>query len=293
MKVFYFILILVLPVYVYPFTGMEVSEVDGLNIIGSKGRMDGVKNGMVCHIFNKRVYHHILVAEAKVTAVFSYQCKLKISKLHTVYDVNVGDFINEKFYSAEEEQYLSGPQDRKQTNRDHEYNKNPVYNYRHIAFGYVGNLPNAPIGVYFALISLKKTGVFLEIKSNGQFISEEDPDFYSDISDRQASYVWGDRKIDGRESKDVLNFGITYGLDINIAVYAGLGFTFNSKFQQYQDPTGSLGTYGNYWVLKEEKSTLTNICAGIILLGDGIAIPIGFDSKIAGISVGVCFKFNE
>ena len=167
---------------------------------------------------------------------------------------------------------------------------------RFMTLNYVGNFIQAPIGIS-SVFYFKKSylGMYFDVKfRTGDKL--EVKDYTGIISINEEENVYNDPFRGEKETGIILfDIGLSYAMtkNKNLLAYGGLGYTTESVYRQYYDPTHILSSDGNYYIEDESKSSSgANFTAGLIyILQSGLTLQGGFDVAPAGVNLGIGWTF--
>ena len=167
---------------------------------------------------------------------------------------------------------------------------------RFMTLNYVGNFIQAPIGIS-SVFHFKKSylGMYFDVKF-GTGDKLEGKDYTGIISINEAENVYNDPFRGEKETGIILfDIGLSYAMtkNKNLLAYGGLGYTTESVYRQYYDPTHILSSDGNYYIEDESKSSSgANFTAGLIyIMQSGLTLQGGFDVAPAGVNLGIGWTF--
>lgn len=140
-------------------------------------------------------------------------------------------------------------------------------------------------GAYF--INNNSIGFYGNIQSDSRFNTPEFTTDDLDITTRLDDVI-----TDKYEETTVLNFGITYGLNELFALYGGVGIVNKIEGQVRQDPSKTLSSDGEFFLLFENDPHIKgNLNAGVLLHFGFVALNIGyqFHNESTYIGLGAAF----
>jgi len=158
----------------------------------------------------------------------------------------------------------------------------------HFFVGYVVNIPTEYFGVVFLYTRSKAIGFFLDAKLS--LPGEPDP-YYSTITKWEAEVFYGDPKIGNRSTYFTTNIALTWVFSKRFGLYAGLGYTIFTKYNQYDDLTNILGD--TYWIKVDEKEGLNFLGGLMFIFIEDIASHVGLETNPFGVTVGIDFKLDS
>ena len=155
-------------------------------------------------------------------------------------------------------------------------------------FGFVTNLPQQFVGFNFVKLSNTNLGVFIDMKAGLPIRTNDDDDFYDNISVNKAENIFGDQLLNKDNHWFSINAGSTKVISQYTAIYVGLGVSLYSEYRQYKDDFEILGDNGKYWIENDDKSKTTiNALGGIIFkINPTWVMQIGAEAQPTGISIG-------
>jgi opacity protein-like surface antigen len=152
-------------------------------------------------------------------------------------------------------------------------------------FGFTTNIPNQWLGFCLFYAEPGQVGLYLDLKT-GVPVTPGGDDLYEHISVSQAE-SWGDPLRDKKNTWLSMNVGATFPVASRLAIYAGAGYSNNSKVRNYYDPLQILGTNGSYWVKDGDTNYLNGIGGVLIILGPSWGLQVGGEAKPRGVTSGI------
>lgn len=152
--------------------------------------------------------------------------------------------------------------------------------------GYVANLPNQPMGLSLFAARERGLGFYVDFKFGRTGEPWNDFFMYEDAT-VEESEEHGHEHLQDSYSRSTFNFGLTSGLSQDIAVYYGVGYSFQSKYVEYHDPLGLMGDDGDYWLEAESESGVNFVFGVLVGISDSFGFQAGGETRPLGISVGL------
>ena len=166
---------------------MDILKIQEDKLVGNKGFDDGVEIDKVFHIVYEGSHNLFPIGEAIVKYTTLNKCVFTVSSKLDAYSFVVGGKLQEKI-----------------TNDDF----NLIMTYSKWMMGYVGNLPNAPIGFFAGVLSVRQSvGVYIDLKFNNFGYTDENTDYY-DMSINKAENICEDSRVSEMESRFCIDIGI-------------------------------------------------------------------------------------
>jgi hypothetical protein len=156
-----------------------------------------------------------------------------------------------------------------------------------IWYGYLGNIPNAPLGAAVGITKIDRIGYFIAFKTNSKLHADDASDFYPDISLNKAQNILGDKKIDESTGCRSFEIGITSRAATNLFFYIGIGYGYSAKYMQFYDRFEILGSNGKYWIRTEENSSVNFLGGLMYFIGTGLYLQFGADTFPGGLNIGI------
>lgn len=123
---------------------------------------------------------------------------------------------------------------------------------------------------------------------NGMFSGHSDDDHYDDL-DTQS---FGDPIRDRKKDLGVFNVGGTFGLAESLALYAGLGYGWETGYAKKYDPTHILSDDGIYYVDDPSRDDSgLNGNAGVLLFLKNFTLEAGYHSFVEKAYFGAGWRF--
>jgi hypothetical protein len=112
----------------------------------------------------------------------------------------------------------------------------------HIALAFVSNINEAPIGagLYWVRSGKASMGAYVDLKLSRTQISRLDS-YYGNVTLKDAEVIYGDTQIGQDKSILMANVGLTHRTSERVVVYGGVGYTWESTYEQFYDSYEILG----------------------------------------------------
>jgi hypothetical protein len=163
----------------------------------------------------------------------------------------------------------------------------------HFALAFVSNINEAPIGagLYWVRSGKVSVGAYADVKFSRTQISRLDS-YHGNVTLKDAEVIYGDAQIGEAKSILMANVGLTHKTSDGVAVYAGVGYTWESSYKQFYDPYEILGDSGQYYVEDPGASNnRLNINGGMLITAGHWAALIGYDTSPGSLNLGLGIYF--
>lgn len=117
-------------------------------------------------------------------------------------------------------------------------------------------------------------------------LRSESDNFYDNISVNKAENIFGDEQISTDEDWLTMNVGLTKTLFDNILLFAGLGYSDHTYYNQYYDEFEILGSNGKYWIERKADSGINFFGGGMIVVSSKVIVQFGASSFPSSIILG-------
>lgn len=156
--------------------------------------------------------------------------------------------------------------------------------------GYVVNAPTQLMGFGTAFIPVRFGG--WGIYADAKFTLEspaDDRSFDPSLTPQEATSVLGDEHRAEDSEWTTVNLALVRSITSDFALYAGGGYSNDTRFQEYFDSDRERGRGGYYWVEDDRLSgARLNVLGGAFLrFGRRLVFQLGAESSPPGFTTGV------
>ena len=160
--------------------------------------------------------------------------------------------------------------------------------------GYIASAPDlmGGIGGYVVVPTLGGIGIYLDAKFDLQNPSSSE-EFESSLTAEQVPHeVVGANFIESESSYRSFNVAVVRPLNSFLMVYLGGGLAQRTRYNEYEDPSKTLGRGGIFWVeFPSEAENRMNMMIGMMMrVGPRITSHFGFETQPRGITVGISLR---
>lgn len=163
-----------------------------------------------------------------------------------------------------------------------------------VGVGFVANAPHEYLGVNVHAVSpriLGGLGIYVDAKI-GNDSPRDEPGFDPDLTAAEVEDLYSDQLFSERSDWRSVNVALIRPVLPELMVYAGAGYSDESRYREYFDPEAERGISGFYWVEDPENSGgEVNLLGGAMFgVSQNVFIQFGVETKPRGVTVGASYS---
>lgn len=163
-----------------------------------------------------------------------------------------------------------------------------------VGVGFVASAPHEFLGLSAHAVSprvLGGLGIYVDAKM-GNDSPRDEPDFDPDLTAEEVEDLYADQLFEERSDWRSVNVALVRPVLPELMVYAGAGYSDESRYRQYYDPGEDRGLQGFYWVEDPENSGgRMNLLAGAMFgVSQNVFIQFGVETRPRGVTVGASYS---
>lgn len=163
-----------------------------------------------------------------------------------------------------------------------------------VGVGFVANAPHEFLGVSVHAVSpriLGGLGIYVDAKI-GNDSPRDEAGFDPDLTAAEVEDLYPDELFTEQSDWRSVNVALIRPVLPELMVYLGAGYSDESRYNEYFDPTATRGDLGFYWVEDPESSGgQVNVLGGAMFgVSQNVFIQFGVETKPRGVTVGASYS---
>lgn len=159
----------------------------------------------------------------------------------------------------------------------------------HWVIGYAANIPDQLLGFSGLVLGpqLGGWGIYVDVKRTTDSPADRS-DFEPSLTAEEVDNQFGDFRFSDQSAWTTVNVAAVRVLKETFAVYAGAGYSKETAYARYQDPTFTRGVAGFYWVEDDRESgNRINFIGGAWFRATSLLmLQLGGETAPAGFTMG-------